>query len=225
MNTVKGKNIVCSMFVTDNYYPVFCAKTAEFTMNQDEVEMTSINSGSSREYTAGMMNAVLSMTGVTARDNSDGKVSITYLMQQSTRRQTHNFAITLTDDEGFDIVISFSAIIITTGFSREVQGYSNSSVTFRITGDVDFDEVILPPAPEQVFSDYFAATAGLTSITDASLVGVDILQVAREGLTYDQTGGTPTGRQFKYTTLTGTIDFDASIPFNTGETVYVEWKE
>jgi len=53
MNTIKGKNIVCSMDVGGTFYPIFCSKTAEFTVNQDEIETTSVNSGSSREYVQG----------------------------------------------------------------------------------------------------------------------------------------------------------------------------
>src|SRR5574343_56785 len=222
MNTIKGKNIVCSMYVTDNYYPVFCGKTAEFTINQDEIETTSVNSPNSREYVPGMMNATLSMTGVTTLDNTNGRVSVLYLMQQSIRRSVQDLIITLTDDDGSDIVISFSAIITTTGFNRDVASYSNSNVTFRITGPVTFDTVITPPTPEEVFSIYLNTVAGLTSVSDSDLIGVDILQVARTGSTHNETTGTPTGRQFKYTSVSGTISFDASIPFESGEDVYVE---
>lgn len=212
------------MDVGGTFYPIFCSKTAEFTVNQDEIETTSVNSGSSREYVPGMMNATLSMTGVTTLDNSNSRISVLYLMQQSIRRSTQSFIITLTDDTGADVVIDFSAIITTTGFSRDVASYSQSNVTFRVTGDINFDTIITPPAPSEVFSDYFTPTAGLAYITDASLVGVSILQVARTGSTHNETTGTPTGRMFKYTSGTGRIDFDTAIPFDSGEDVYVEWK-
>jgi hypothetical protein len=224
MNTIKGKNIVCSMDVGGTYYPIFCAKNAEFNVNQDEIETTSVNSGSSREYDPGMMNATLSMTGVTTLNNTNGRISPLYLMQQSIRRATQSLIINLTDDDGADVVIDFSAIITATGFTRDVASYSQCSVNFRVTGDINFDTVITPPAPSEVFSIYLSTTAGNTTVSDAALTGKEVLLVAREGSVYNETTGTPTGRYFKFTSGTGTITFDSSIPFNTGEVVYVEYK-
>ena len=224
MNTVKGKNIVISMLSGGLYYPIFCTKTADFTVNQDEIEMTTINSGSSREYTAGMMNASLTVTGVTTLDNTNSRVSVNYLEQQAIRRTTQSFAITMTDDDGNDLVRLFDGIIISTNFNRDVSSYSQSSVTIRVTGGITYDTVVTPPVPEVVYSDYFACVEGETSISDASLIGVDILQVARSGDTHEETGGVPGNHQFKYTTGTGTIGFDVNIPFNDGEVIYVEWK-
>lgn len=225
MNTIKGKNIVCSLLSGSTYYPIFCGKSAEFNVNQDEIEVTSVNSGSSREYVPGMMNATLSMTGVTTLDNTNGRISVLYLMQQSIRRATHDVIITLTDDTGADVVISFNAIITATGFTRDVASYSQCSVNFRITGDVGFDTIITPPVAENVYSFTLDCVEGEISVSDVLLAGVEILQVARTGITHNETTGTPVGRQFKYTSGTGTITFDASIPFNSGEDVYIEWKE
>jgi hypothetical protein len=225
MNTIRGKNIVCSMLVDSTYYPIFCAKTAEFNINQDEIETTSVNSGSSREYVPGMMNATLSMTGVTTLDNTNSRISVLYLMQQSIRRQVRDLIITLTDDDANDIVISFQAIIVATGFTRDVASYSQCSVNFRVTGDIGFDSIIVPPTPETVYSDYYGITAGISTLTVTDLIGVEILMVARSGSVHEEITGTPTGRQFAFNGTTGTLTFDASIPFNTGEDVYVEWKE
>jgi hypothetical protein len=224
MNTIRGKNIVCSLLSDATYYPIFCGKTAEFTINQDEIETTSVNSGSSREYIPGMMNATLSMTGVTTLDNSNDRISVLYLMQQSIRRATHDLIITLTDDNGDDIVLSFQAIITSSSFSRDVASYSQSSVNFRITGDIGFDTVIDPPVILNVYSITLSVTAGANTVSDMGLVGADILQVARTGITHNETTGTPVGRQFKFTSGTGTVTFDSAIPFESGEDVYVEYK-
>lgn len=224
MNTVLGRNVIVSMYVVDGYYPVFCCKDAEFSMSQDEIETTSVNSGTSREYTAGMMSATLTVSGVTTLDNTNSRVSVTYLMQQSVRRQVREMMIVLTDDDSNDIVITFNAIITTTGFSRNTNGYSQSNVGFRVTGNILFDTVIPPPVPETVFSDYFPCTGGSSSISDVSLQGVTILMVARSGDVHEETTGTPGNHEFKYTTGTGDISFDTNNPFNTGEVIYVEWK-
>ena len=145
-------------------------------------------------------------------------------MQQSIRRSTQDLIITLTDDDGADVVIDFSAIITATGFTRDVASYSQCSVNFRVTGDINFDTIITPPAPSEVFSIYLSTTPEASTVSDAALIGKEILMVAREGSVYNETTGTPTGRYFKFTSGTGLITFDSGIPFNTGEIVYVEYK-
>lgn len=226
-NTVKGRNTIVSMLVDSVYYPVFCAKTAEFTLEQDEIEVTSIDSPSSREYLPGMSNATCAVTGITTLDNTNGRVSITYLMQQSVRRQLHTFKMTITDDDSNSLEVVFTAMIKTTNINRDTVGYSQSSLQLRVSGVVEWTEVIDPPVPEEVYSVYISATAGQYEVTHADLGGATVLEVWREGINYTETTGTPSGRQFKYTDLTssGKITFDSAITFNTGEIVYVLYKK
>lgn len=226
-NTVKGRNTIIYMLVDSVYYPVFCAKTAEFTIDQDEIEVTSINSGSSREYVPGMSNATCAVTGITTLDNSNGRVSITYLMQQSVRRQLHTFKMVLTDDDSSSLEVVFTAMIKTTNINRDTVGYSQSSLQLRVSGVVEWTEVVDPPAPEEIYSIYLSVTAGQYEVSDSDLGAATILEVWREGINHTETTGTPSGRQFKYTDLTtsGKITFDSAITFNTGEIVYVLYKK
>jgi hypothetical protein len=223
-NKVKGKNVVIAMLIDATYYPVFCCKTAEFTMLQDEFETTSINSGSSREYEPGMMNASLSISGVTTLDNTNGKVSITYLLQQAIRRTTQTFRMTLTDNDGDDLVISFSGFLTRGSLNRDVNGFSQSAVDIRITGDISIDEIILPPAPEEVYTIYKTCTAGQSSVQDNLLIGATVLIVARSGDVHEVTSGTPGNHQYRHTSATGVVDFDTTNPFNTGEVIMVNYK-
>ena len=220
-NTVRGKNIICSMLIGVDYVPIFCGKSAEFTLNQEEIETTSINSGSFREFIPGMTDGTFTINGVTTSDNTNGRVSINYLLQQSVRRTIRSIKIVMTDDNGNNQVISFNAIIVNSGFNRDIPSYSQSSVSFRITGSITLATIA---APTETVQDpiYKTTTPGLFSVTDALLTGATILEVQREGLGYTQTSGTPTGRQFNFTGTT--ITFDSSIPFNTGEIVYILYK-
>jgi len=223
-NTVKGKNVVISILVSGTYYPIFCCKDAEFTINQDEIETTSVNSGSSREYEPGMMNATLSVSGVTTIDNSEGQISVNYLSQQSIRRQTQDIILTMTANNGTILITSFRAIIVTSGFNRNTLGYSQSNVSFRITGDVEFDTIITPPTVLTVYSIYITCVEGEFSVQDNDLIGVEVIQVARSGDTHEETSGTPGNHQYQFVSGTGTINFYSSNPFNDDEVIYVEYK-
>lgn len=58
---------------------------------------------------------------------------------------------------------------------------------------------------------YLYAYPNSSQFYDSILAFREILCVKREGIQYDEVTGTPVGRQFKYTSGAGTIDFDANI--------------
>lgn len=227
MNTVKGNNVIIEVLISGIYYPIFCGKTMEFTQSQDVVEITSVNSQSSREYQAGLTTSSLSISGVTILDNTGGNISVTYFMQPSIRRAAQTMRISLTDDDGGSLQIAFSAIITNNTFSRARGTYSQSSMGLTVTGEPTMSAIVPDPGvgcPEVPL--YLSVVAGQTSVSDALLtaVGVVILEVNREGLQHDEVVGTPGNRQFSFTAGTGSINFDPTNPFNTGETIYILYK-
>lgn len=236
MNTIKGKNMVFSIYVDDNYYPVFCSKDIEFTVNQDEIETTSVNSGNYREFEPGMTNATLSASGVATLDNTNQRVSPLYLMQNTPRRTIWDCIITYTDDDGDDIVVDFSAFVVSINTTRQRSGYTQCSVNMRVTGGIGFDEIILPPvAPTtEVYSDYWATTNGLNYITGASAIHTytldsdtdEILEVSMEGIQYDVVSGTPTAgtRTCQFNASNDRIIFPSDVVFDGAQRVFVEFK-
>lgn len=226
---VLGKNILVELNIDNVYYPIFCAKTADFTIEQDEIETTNVNSGSSREYVPGMSNALLNMTGITRVNNGDGRVNIAYLMQKSVQRQIWTIRTTLTDNSGNIATQTFQAFIKSTNWNKDVTTVSNSSITWRVTGDVDLGDTIdapTEPVCEVQTPLYLSTTPGATSVHSDLLnpepgFTVVVLIVARSNTVYTETTGTPSGTQFKFNSAAGNIEFDTSIPFNDGEIVYV----
>lgn len=80
---------------------------------------------------------------------------------------------------------------------------------------------------------YISGTEGNTYIEDAEIANVTILAVAKQGSILNEVTGTPTGREFKYTS-TGRIDLGEALvrepvrvgPFDTymNEKIYVIYK-
>lgn len=230
-NKVLGSGVTTYMEIDSVFYPVFCAKTASLTTNQDELEVTSVASSRDREYIPGMRNATLNCTGVTTSDNSNSRVSLLYLMQPAVIGTTFPMRMTFTDKDANVVNITFSAFITSTNVDRALGGaFSQSSITMRITGGLTFGEPIDPPAePVCEIQDplYLDMAEGETSVSDVLLEadGVVILEVQRTGTGHDETTGTPGNREFKFTAGTGTIGFDATNPANSGgETIYVLYK-
>jgi hypothetical protein len=232
MSKIKGKNAVFSLLVGVTYYPVYCCKTWELVQIQEEIEVTSVNSGSDREYEPGMSSSTVECTGVATLDNTGGIISPTYLQQQAVRRLNQSWRITLTDDDSNVLVYSFDGIITKTGISKQTGSYLGASLSVRVTGALSPNVIILPPVPTNEFVLYIDGVAGQWTVSHADLDGATILGVARSGMVHEQVSGTPVagGSEFKYIdgAGTGTIEFDSNQPFNAGpplENVWILFKK
>lgn len=229
MRKVLGKNFVISLQVGDTYYPVFCAKDGEISSSQEEIEVTSVNSGGDREYEPGMASHMLSVNGLTELNNLGGLISIFYLMQQAVRRTIHNLKCTLTDTEGTVIVLTFKVFVRDLNLTKTRGGYSNCSASFRITGGITYSDVVNPPTePFCEIADpiYTTLPEGATSVTIPELAdpGVEILGVWRY-TNLALTNGTPSNSQYAINYSTGTINFDPANPGNPGgEPIHVLYK-
>lgn len=242
MNTIKGKNQIVELLISGTYYPIFCCKSFDFTQEQEVIEVTYVNSPFNREYLPGMTTAKLNVAGVTVLDNSGGNVSVFYLMQESIRRSVQSLRIRMVDDDGGTLQILFSAIITTNTTSREHGTYSQSVSSFIITGVISFSAVV--PGTGSIGGGgggggsmagggsvniqlplYIDVVAGQSSVHSALLeaAGVVILEVDRSGVQHNQIpSGTPGSLEFLFGGVgVGTISFDPTNPFNTGEVIYI----
>ena len=68
---IKGSGMVAELLVSGDYVPIFCAKDCTLSVSQDEIEVTSINSGSSREYLPGMANGIIFSVSIGLIKNMD----------------------------------------------------------------------------------------------------------------------------------------------------------
>jgi uncharacterized protein YaiE (UPF0345 family) len=232
MNYVQSKNIGVFMKISGVYYPIFCGQTLEFNSDQEEIETTNVNSGSARDFVAGMQTSSMSIGGVTVLNNNGNRIADGYLFQQSVRRVKQEFKITKVDDDGGLLVYTFTGIIKSIGFSKQIPSYSKSSLNVIVCGNVTISTVN-PPSDviTNVYSDWWVFTQGSTEISGNSstlgynLVGAVVLEVDREGLQHDLIqSGVPVNRQVKHNTGTGVVSFDVNNPSN-GETVFVLFRK
>lgn len=229
---VLGKNVVTQIEVDGIFYNLLCAKTATFSNDQEEIEITSRSSGISRQFMPWLNSATLEISGITEMEN-DNKVGVGYLLNEQIRRRTHNMRMLFTANDGTVMGLSFSAFVRTLSTSRDRQSYSQSSVSFRVTGGITISDEIEPPAEgicEVQDTLNKLLLEGATSVQDNLLIQIpdytyEILTVWREGNTLYETSGTPGNMQFNYDETTGTISFDAANPGNPGnERVSIMYK-
>lgn len=232
---INGKNIVAEMLISGDYVAVLCAKDCTFNISQDVIEVTSINSVSTREYLPGMSSATLTIGGVSPIDNTEGKVSILYLMQQSVRQIVQKWRITFTADDGTNIAATFDGVVSTTDITRSGFAYNQSSVQVKVSGAITMDAIIDPPVYNyDILSDYWTTTAGFnyvglsgSSAINSYMIGATdtLLQVDVEGVQFDLiTSGTPGNRECKLNTTTFVLTFATDFIFDGTQRVYVMFK-
>lgn len=220
-NRITGRGMIAALKIAGTYYPIFCAKTAIFNIDQDMIETTSVNSSSGREFVPGMTSATLDCGGVSVLDNTGGQISNLYLMQQAIRRTLQNLRALFTAENGSQIGATFNGYFKSGSESKDVNSFLQSQVSFQITGGITFSSTIDPPVAPTADEEnpiFDTLADGSTTYTNALLIqGVGhtltILTVTRSGLTYHLTSGTPGNLEFKYTSGTGVITFrDAGNP-------------
>lgn len=241
-NYVQGKNIGGYLKVGGDYFPLFCGKSLTFAIQQDEIETTNIESGSYKDFEAGMTSAMMEVGGVTILDNTGGRIAVSYLMQQGVRRIKQDWKITKTDDDGGVLIYTFQGIILNTSFDKTIPGFSQSSVSVRVCGAIS-STVVDPPSTEfNIYSDYWQTVNGQnyisgnsegesnaspTPYTPFALAATDkIIQVDAEGTQYDMVSGTPSvgTREFQFTTSPVRIVFPSDLVFDGSQRVYIQIK-
>lgn len=231
--------MIANILISGDWYPIFCATSGEFALTVDEIETTSVNSGSAREYLPGMTNGTLTWSGVSTIDNTEGKISILYLMQQALGRNVQSWRVYFEADDGTTQEATFDGFIRNASILRETTSYNNSNIVVRITGGVTLDNIILPPGADlDYFSDYWQTVDGQNYVSGAStgewnggttytLLSTDtILAVDVEGIGYNIVTGTPGAgnREVKFQTSPVRLIFPSDLVFDGSQRVYVMWK-
>lgn len=228
---VRGNRMIASIKVGSTFFPVFCAKSCSFELNNEIILRTGINDGLFPKRRVRRTEWSGSASGVLVTDNNVDRYSPFYLLQTAVRRSENEWQFEFTNEDGEIKTISGTALIENLPISGDVQNFVQASVNIVGTGGFDID---LSPSSggvdENVDSDFWTTTAGANSITGLSvngksLVGKTILGVSREGMVYDIVSVYPTNRQCQFNTGSGTVTFDSNIPFNPDETVWCIWKD
>jgi predicted secreted protein len=195
------------VYISGVWYPLLCAKAFDFTLNQDEIEVTSVDSTSGREFIPGMSNATCTMNGLTFIENAESKISATYCLQLSVRRQILPFRVYLMSADATTLQIGFDGFFTGITISGGVDQFVQGDLSIRISGDVDISALIDPPVPGELDEIYIDLAEGATSVSNIVLDDSEIFLVEREGIQYDEVVGTPGNRQFQYDDSTDSIIF------------------
>lgn len=223
-NPIYGTDVVFSLKVGDIWYPVLCATNCSYECVPEFIEKTGPNSGGVRQWARRIEEHHSSVSGLSFVENGD-QLSFFYILQLAVRREEQEVRMDFIDGYGNERTLSGVALIGRQGITGPVNEFSPAEIEIRWNQEPDFDAVDDPVGGEVVDYEFFELEEGEVSFSDALLVGKTVLGVARSGDVYNETTGTPAAgsMEYKFTSGTGTIAFDATNP-SLGEMIWVLFK-
>jgi predicted secreted protein len=231
MEPIHGNDILLSIKIDTEYYPVLCAVDMTFNCSQEIILATSVDTGNFRKKRLrGLSDWNVSVSGLTKIDNTDGQVSFFYLLQQNVRGSEQEIQIMFTDADGNIQVIEGVVLIPDLSINGNVSSFGDVSVGFEGSGEFTIQEAVSDVASdicEELISDTWIMAEGESSISGLSPNGKsfadkEILEVDVEGTQYDFTAGAPGNREYGYNGTS--ISFEIAAP-EFGQKIFVLWKQ
>src|SRR6185369_16786131 len=117
----------------ESFYPLFCAKSMELDIIQEEIESTTITSGVDREFEIGIQSGVLTLVGVTKTTDTD-KVSPFTLY--NLKRLKKSYQVICQDQDLGTQTRSFEGLLRRLDFASNVVSFNQSTAEIRISGAI-----------------------------------------------------------------------------------------
>lgn len=231
---VKGSDVILKAKLSGVYYPIGCAISCSFAFKNELVGKTDVNAGLYKKYRVRSSDCTASINGVIKLRQADNVLSPFYFLQSGIRRAEVDYRFEFTAQDGGTKQLDMKAVVESLDLSGDVNDFAPFDLKLQGTGDITLSDIIAAPATidaKNVYSDWWITTpsqtyiSGASSVNSYSLVGKTIIEVDREGTSYDLVTGTPTGRQCKWNSGNSHLEFDSTLPFASGETVFVIFTE
>ena len=220
-----------SVKVGEVFYPIGCAGSCSFEIDQEIIARTGANDGLFRKKRVRRTDWRGSVNAVMVSNNNSSRYSGFYFLQEAVRRAENYYQWEFVDIDGNIKTIEGYAVIRAIPINADSQGFSKFDLQVEGTGAFAISDGGGSPGStsgDVVDSSEWSVTAGQfgisgLSVDSKSLVGKTVLAVARTGLAYEViTSGSPGNLQARSNSGAGSITFDT--PFNDGEFVWVMWK-
>lgn len=219
---VNGKNVMLYWHrTTDNTdVPFACSTNATFTVNVNQIEVTSVTSAWFREYKNDISTWEITCEGLVILSG----FSYLFMLQKQLDREPIeiNFVI----DNGVDglVVINGIANITNISLNAPVRDAATYTVSLQGSGPYGMTGTSIDPSGViirggYVYNKEYTAAGGETTITWSDMIGKDCVYVSRGGIDVQAiiTVGTPIEEQVKWNSNTGVLTF--SRPLESGEFV------
>jgi predicted secreted protein len=217
-SVINGTNIILFQYnaVSGLGVPFGAATNCTFSTSVDQVEVTTTNSNSFKEYLGSQINWSISADGFIALSDYSYLFLLTKL--RSKEQIAVKFQINNDNGDGSG-TLGYSVFtglvnIVSLDMTGPVEGASTYSVTLQGTGAYSITGTQVTPGgvvvigSNVVMFDY-TASGGQTTVTFAGAIGLSCVTVTRGGIEVRSiaSSGAPTGENVTFNSSTGTLTF------------------
>ena len=217
-SVINGTNIVLYQYdaETELSVPFGAATKCTFSTSVDQVEVTTTNSESYKEYLGSQINWNISADGFIALSD----YSYLFLLEKLQNKEQIIVKFQIDNDNGDGSetlgysVFTGLANVSSLDMTGPVEGASTYSVNLLGSGEYTISGTQATPGgivieTSNVVMHQYTAFGGETTITITALIGGTVLSVTRGGMEVRtiQTSGTPTGDNVSFNASTGVVTF------------------
>lgn len=221
-SVINGTNILLYQYdpITEEGVPFGAATNCTFSTSVDQVEVTTTNSESYKEYLGSQISWNISADGFIALSD----YSYLFLLNklQSKEQIVVKFQIDNDNGDGSETlgysVFTGLANIVNLDMTGPVEGAATYSVSLQGTGEYTVSGTQVTPGgivieTSNVTMHQYTAFGGETTITITALIGGIILSVTRGGMEVRSiaTSGSPTGDNVSFNASTGVLTFGRAL--------------
>lgn len=209
---VKADGIVIYHKLGGAFYPLACGKSATINITADKIELAPYSSGKWRSYEYGRVTGTISTSGlikINAGASAYGPLELLDF-QLSFLKVLTKYVIS--DTNGNSKTYEVNCLVDDFTIETEAGGTATYSMTMTMTSDPTFIQTAPDPGGIDVEAWEYNATGGETTISNASIINDEVLDVRRNGIGLEIISvGTPTGNQVKYISSTGSFEFGMAL--------------
>jgi len=211
-DVVKPDGIVIYHKLGSNYYPIACGTSATITVTTDKIELAPFGSGKWRSFEYGRTTGTISTTGLIKVNAGATNYSPFDLIDYQYAHLKVLTKYVITDPQNNSKTYEVNCLIDEITINAEAGGVATYSMTMTMISDPAFVQTPIDTGGADVDAWSYDATGGETSISDVSLVNVELLDVRRNGIGLDIINtGSPTGSQVLFVPSTGTLTFGMAL--------------
>lgn len=209
---VKADGIVIYHKLGGSFYPLACGTSATINITADKIELAPYSSGKWRSYEYGRVTGTISTSGlikINAGASAYGPLELLDF-QLSFLKVLTKYVIS--DTNGNSKTYEVNCLVDDFTIETEAGGTATYSMTMTMTSDPTFIQTAPDPGGIDVEAWEYNATGGETTISNASIINDEVLDIRRNGIGLEIISvGTPTGNQVKYISNTGSFEFGMAL--------------
>lgn len=211
-DAVKADGVVIYHKMGSSYYPIACGTSATISVTTDKIELAPFTAGRWRNYEYSRTTGTISTSGLIKIDAGASNYSPFDLHDYQLGHLKVLTKYVITDPQSNSKTYEVSCLVDDFTINTDAGGQATYSMSMTMVSDPTFIQTPVPPGGTVVNAYEFFATGGETTISNSSLIGVQILDVRRNGIGLDVvTSGTPTGSQAKFTSGSGSLEFGMAL--------------